>query len=77
MHVKNTYILKTSRVSRREDAKHCIIIEIWGDIVYIVLARVIIIASTPPPSLSRRNSVFVVGFAIVLINVFGDLTSTL
>lgn len=76
MHVKNTYILKTSRVSRREDAKHCIIIEIWGDIVYIVLARVIIIASTPP-SLSRRNSVFVVGFAIVLINVFGDLTSTL
>lgn len=76
MHVKNTYILKTSRVSRREDAKHCIIIEIWGDIVYIVLARVIIIASTPP-FLSRRNSVFVVGFAIVLINVFGDLTSTL
>lgn len=76
MHVKNTYILKTSRVSRREDAKHCIIIEIWGDIVYIVLVRVIIIASTPP-SLSRRNSVFVVGFAIVLINVFGDLTSTL
>lgn len=76
MHVKNTYILKTSRVSRREDAKHCIIIEIWGDIVYIVLARVIIIASAPP-SLSRRNSVFVVGFAIVLINVFGDLTSTL
>lgn len=75
MHVKNTYILKTSRVSRREDAKHCIIIEIWGDIVYIVLVRVIIIASAPP--LSRRNSVFVVGFAIVLINVFGDLTSTL
>lgn len=64
MHVKNTYILKTSRVSRREDAQTLHYNKDMGAILYTV-----IVPESAPPSPD-----FVVVFAIILINVFGDLT---